>query len=261
MAEEGPLLGIQSIPVASGALSWGSNGVHRPSAAKDAFWGCDGQRAPSEEDGGREDGVVQEGTALDEMRDGEGAGRAARRVVGRFYQLRALRHPNLTTYLAVVRSRHNLVTAVSTYPGRSLASILASAPTPGSASREVGVCSEEGVLSVARDVAEALSFLHERGMIHRGLSPACILIVPPRLHPGDDAVAREGGLGRAVLSEFGSFFLTGGGRDALPLLGDARCSSPLRFPPADDSFPHALPSKKFAAPEVLLAALLGDGTA
>ena len=136
MADSGPLLGIQSIPVASGTLSWGSNGVQRPSAGKDAYWGCDGQGAPSEEDVGRED------AARDETRAGEGAGRAARRVVGRFYQLRALRHPNLTTYLAVVRSRHNLVTCISSYPGHTLASILASAPASSSASCHVGVCSE-----------------------------------------------------------------------------------------------------------------------
>ena len=140
MADSGPLLGIQSIPVASGSLSWGSNGVQRPSAAKDVFWGCDGQRAPSEEDVGMED--TKNSTARDEMRDVEGAGQAAKRVVGRFYQLRALRHPNLTTYLAVVRTRHNLVTSISSYPGHTLASILASAPASCGSSCNVGVCSE-----------------------------------------------------------------------------------------------------------------------
>ena len=254
MPDDSPQVGFQCISVVAGDLDWGCNGVLHRAAAKDAFLGyttsqslvmMQAQRGSSDAGASLE----QRGSVPEEGRDGERGNQAVRRVVGRFFELRGLRHPNLTTYLAVVHTCHDLLTVISTHPGRALSGFLAEAFKCGRNSVERGVCSpvsplpplsrpprqrasvrpclislprprQAGALLLARDVGQALAFLHEHGVAHRGISPACILLTPALEHGGEQGNVTV--FGRAVVTEYGNFSLTGEGEDTMLPLADPR---------------------------------------
>jgi len=94
-----------------------------------------------------------------------------RRVADRFQaDARAaghLQHPNIVPILDVGRDGRYTYFAMPLYPA-SLASRLATA----------GALDEHTAIHVARDVADALAFAHDAGLVHRDIKPANILLGP-----------------------------------------------------------------------------------
>jgi serine/threonine protein kinase len=91
-----------------------------------------------------------------------------------------LQHPNIVTVHAVKRLRDGgLALVMQLVPGRTLkAAIAADGPFP-----------PEVAERVLKDIAEALSFAHARGVVHRDVKPENIFL--------------DGTTGRAMLADFG----------------------------------------------------------
>ncbi|HNQ91139.1 MAG TPA: serine/threonine-protein kinase [Verrucomicrobiota bacterium] len=105
-----------------------------------------------------------------------------RRIVERFLleagHLQKLTHPNLMPVLELVERDGGACFVMPHFAAGSLARTL----------REGAVLAPERALHIATDVAEALAFIHRKGLIHRDVKPGNILF---------DAE------GRAVLADFG----------------------------------------------------------
>jgi serine/threonine protein kinase len=81
--------------------------------------------------------------------------------------LASLDHPHIAPIFGMVESDDARALALSLVEGPTLAELIAAGPVP-----------MEEVLSIARHVAEALEYAHERGVIHRDLKPANIKVNP-----------------------------------------------------------------------------------
>ena len=94
------------------------------------------------------------------------AGRMAR--FGREAQmLAALNHPNIATIYGVEESGGVRALVMELVEGPTLADRIAGGPIP-----------IEESLRIARQIAEALEYAHEKGVIHRDLKPANVKITP-----------------------------------------------------------------------------------
>jgi len=111
----------------------------------------------------------------DEMEFPEYVRRARRDV----HALQQCAHPNLVRVLECALGGQNGYLAVEYVEGRNLRDLV----------RESGPMSVDKVLAVARDIAGALAHCHARGLIHRDVKPANIMI--------------EDGTNRTVLLDFG----------------------------------------------------------
>jgi len=89
--------------------------------------------------------------------------------LGRFeresHLLAALNHPNIASIYGVEENAGTIALVMELVEGESLAEKIARGPLP-----------VEEAIAVARPVAEALEYAHERGIVHRDLKPANIVV-------------------------------------------------------------------------------------
>ncbi|XP_026313813.1 TBC domain-containing protein kinase-like protein [Hyposmocoma kahamanoa] len=119
-------------------------------------------------------------------------------ILGRAQQLLTLEHPNLCTYLDVIRGKHERIIVVAEVIGKSL-------------NEWKSKLSCEEIVNIARQLANALVFLHGHNITHRMLS--------------DDNILLDSS-GRVKLFNYGMFFMTGGGNEVSFPLGLPRYLSP-----------------------------------
>jgi len=83
----------------------------------------------------------------------------------------ALKHPNIVEIYSVLREAGRVYLICESLQGESLAEVLA-------AKRRLPLKSAQ---SLVRQVCSALGYAHERGVLHRGLDPASIMVAPSGL--------------------------------------------------------------------------------
>ena len=165
-------------------------------------------------------GSSQDGNAPSPGEDSEeidGAGSSSiENVLERFELIKGLRHPNLCPYIEAVLGKGNELFLVAWHHPTTLAAVVESLG-PGD-----GWFGEGTILQLILDLASGLNFMHDHGLVHRGLAPALVLFPAP---------------GRpAALADFGSFHVTQQGRVLAGPIGTIA----------------------FCAPEVILQRLVGQ---
>ncbi len=81
--------------------------------------------------------------------------------------LASLNHPNIAAIYGLEESNGKRALAMELVPGETLEQIIAN--------RDLGMA---GAMSAAKQIADALEYAHERGVIHRDLKPANIKLTP-----------------------------------------------------------------------------------
>ena len=89
--------------------------------------------------------------------------------------LAALNHPNIAAIHGLEESDGLRALVMEFVEGRTLADLIAESGTTNSGRATVGLSLPE-VLSIARQIAEALEAAHDQGIIHRDLKPANIMV-------------------------------------------------------------------------------------
>ncbi|XP_045763934.1 TBC domain-containing protein kinase-like protein isoform X2 [Maniola jurtina] len=119
-------------------------------------------------------------------------------ILGRSQRLLTIEHPNLCTYLDIIRGKHERIIVVAEVLGKSL-------------SEYISKFSFDEVLNIAVQVAHAMKFLHKNDITHRTLSEDNILL---------DST------GRVKLFNYGLYYMTNGGNEVPFPLGLPRYLSP-----------------------------------
>ncbi|XP_045492312.1 TBC domain-containing protein kinase-like protein [Colias croceus] len=119
-------------------------------------------------------------------------------ILGRAQRLLTIEHPNLCTYLDIIRGKHERIIVVAEVIGKPLSEHLSKFSIPE-------------VTSIALQVAKAMQYLHEQEITHRILSDDNILL--------DNC-------GRVKLFNYGMFYMTDGGKEVPFPLGLPRYLSP-----------------------------------
>ncbi|MCT2086387.1 serine/threonine protein kinase [Microbacterium enclense] len=167
---------------------------------------------------------------------GDGADPAdAARVRSEIRLLASLSHPSLVTLYDARLSSTPTYLAMELIAGPTLTDLIGRGPVPA-----------EDVARYGREIAEALSVVHSRGIVHRDVKPSNILLRPPA-HTGERA--------RATLADFGIAALVGATRvtRADTVIGTAAYLSPEQA----RGMPAAPASDVYALGLVLLEALTG----
>ncbi|ESN99565.1 hypothetical protein HELRODRAFT_113661 [Helobdella robusta] len=86
------------------------------------------------------------------------------RILGRFQYLTTLNHKNLSSYLDLIRGKHERVFIVSEYYERNLEDVLKSNP------------SVKEIIKYTKDILCGLSYLNDHDIIHSFLSLSCLLV-------------------------------------------------------------------------------------
>jgi serine/threonine-protein kinase len=95
----------------------------------------------------------------------------------------SLRHPNLVTVFDMLTDEDDLLLAMEYVDGQTLADVLTDAPLDW-----------ERTLELLEPVARALDYAHERGVVHRDVKPANVLV-------GSNGVVKVADLGLATAAE------------------------------------------------------------
>ncbi|KAH9639898.1 hypothetical protein HF086_015403 [Spodoptera exigua] len=119
-------------------------------------------------------------------------------ILGRAQRLLTIEHPNLCTYLDVIRGKHERIIVVAEVIGKSLKECTSK-------------FSYQEIINIAKQVAISMKFLHEQDITHRTLSDDNILI--------DNE-------GRVKLFNYGLYYMTDGGSEVSFPLGLPRYLSP-----------------------------------
>jgi hypothetical protein len=114
---------------------------------------------------------------------------------GEMQRLAQIVHPNIVSIVDAGFVDEGAFIAIEYIPGASLETLL----------RKVGRVSVEALAPVILDAARALAYLHGRGVIHRDVKPANVLMQAefPRDVPLDAEVLRRSEFVRGVLIDFG----------------------------------------------------------
>ncbi|XP_034825071.1 TBC domain-containing protein kinase-like protein [Maniola hyperantus] len=119
-------------------------------------------------------------------------------ILGRSQRLLTIEHPNLCTYLDIIRGKHERIIVVAEVLGKSL-------------SEYTSKFSFDEVINIAVQVANAMKFLHKNEITHQTLSEDNILL---------DST------GRVKLFNYGLYYMTNGGNEVPFPLGLPRYLSP-----------------------------------
>lgn len=159
----------------------------------------------------------------------------AARVRSEIRLLASLSHPSLVTLYDARLASAPTYLAMELIAGPTLTDLIARGPVPSADAARYG-----------REIAEALSVVHARGIVHRDVKPSNILLRPPA-HTGERA--------RATLADFGIAALVGATRvtRADTVVGTAAYLSPEQA----RGMPAAPASDVYALGLVLLEALTG----
>ncbi|MFG6279484.1 serine/threonine-protein kinase [Microbacterium sp. 5K110] len=167
---------------------------------------------------------------------GDGADPAdAARVRSEIRLLASLSHPSLVTLYDARLSSPPTYLAMELIAGPTLTDLVHRGPVPAVDAARYG-----------REIAEALSVIHGRGIVHRDVKPSNILLRPPA-HTGERA--------RATLADFGIAALVGATRvtRADTVIGTAAYLSPEQA----RGMPAAPASDVYSLGLVLIEALTG----
>lgn len=159
----------------------------------------------------------------------------AARVRSEIRLLASLSHPSLVTLYDARLAAEPAYLSMELIAGPTLSELIARGPLPG-----------PDVARTGREIAEALTVIHSRGIVHRDVKPSNIL-VRPAAHAGESP--------RATLADFGIASLVGATRltRADTVIGTAAYLSPEQA----RGMPAAPPSDVYALGLVLLEALTG----
>jgi Tol biopolymer transport system component len=130
--------------------------------------------------------------------------------------LAALNHPNIAHVYGLERSSSHVALVMELVEGPTLADVLSRGPMP-----------LDDVLSVARQIAEALEAAHEQGIVHRDLKPANI-----KVRPDGTVKVLDFGLAKAVEKAGGVRSGEAGGSSALGMHVPPGITSPTLTSPA-----------------------------
>ncbi|XP_072941690.1 TBC domain-containing protein kinase-like protein [Epargyreus clarus] len=119
-------------------------------------------------------------------------------ILGSAQRLLTIEHPNLCTYLDIIRGKHERIIVVAEVIGKSL-------------SEWKSKFSHEEITNIALQVAQGMQYLHQQGITHRTLS--------------DDNILLDSN-GRVKLFNYGMYYMTGGGSQVPFPLGLPRYLSP-----------------------------------
>ncbi|XP_068627639.1 TBC domain-containing protein kinase-like protein [Battus philenor] len=119
-------------------------------------------------------------------------------ILGRAQRLLTIEHPNLCTYLDIIRGKHERIIVVTEVFGKSVEECKSK-------------FSYDEVTNIALQVARAMLFLHRQNIIHRTLA--------------DDNIYIDS-CGRVKLFNYGMYYMTGEGSDVPFPLGLPRYMSP-----------------------------------
>lgn len=119
-------------------------------------------------------------------------------ILGRAQRLLTIEHPNLCTYLDVIRGKHERIIVVAEVIGKSLKDFSTK-------------FSYNEIINIGRQLTDGLKFLHDQDIIHRTLSDDNILIDSN---------------GRVMMFNYGLYYMTGGGNEVSFPLGLPRYLSP-----------------------------------
>ncbi|KPI91158.1 TBC domain-containing protein kinase-like protein [Papilio xuthus] len=119
-------------------------------------------------------------------------------ILGRAQRLLTIQHPNLCTYLDIIRGKHERIIVVTEVFGKSL-------------EEWKSKFSFDEVTNIGLQISKAMLFLHKQDIVHRTLADGNILL---------------DGSGRVKLFNYGMYYMTGGGSDVPFPLGLPRYLSP-----------------------------------
>ncbi|XP_052751560.1 TBC domain-containing protein kinase-like protein [Galleria mellonella] len=119
-------------------------------------------------------------------------------ILSRAQRLLNIEHPNLCTYLDVIRGKHERIIVVAEVIGKSLKEITSK-------------FTYQEITNIGRQLANGLNFLHDQNITHRTLA--------------DDNILLDNN-GRVKLFNFGMYYMTGSGEEVSFPLGLPKYLSP-----------------------------------
>ncbi|XP_059060026.1 TBC domain-containing protein kinase-like protein [Achroia grisella] len=119
-------------------------------------------------------------------------------ILSRAQRLLTIEHPNLCTYLDVIRGKHERIIVVAEVIGKSLKELNSK-------------FTHQEIINIGRQLANGLKFLHDHNITHRTLADDNILLDKH---------------GRVKLFNFGMYYMTGSGEEVSFPLGLPKYLSP-----------------------------------
>ncbi|XP_015605686.1 TBC domain-containing protein kinase-like protein [Cephus cinctus] len=121
-------------------------------------------------------------------------------IYGRSQFLKTINHPNLSTYLDIIRSKHERTIVVAEYSGESLTN-----------KKNLSL---DSIVKIAYQSLLALQHMNDVGLVHRHLSPDNILITKE---------------GNVQLYNYGLYYMTNGGKNVSFPIGYPKYTAPEVF--------------------------------